>query len=83
MKRAWPTVIFVLFVLLELIWSGYSALAWLGAAFPDYADDKIFNHIKSLEISVVWWRWLAVSLMLGIVWRSLQRGMNVQENSDR
>ena len=61
MKRVW---LFAIFVLAELAWSGYSALAWLGAAFPDYADDEIFNHIKSLEISVIEWRWLAVALLL-------------------
>jgi hypothetical protein len=63
MKRVWPTITVLL---LELVWTGYTALAWLGAAFPDYGDDEIFNQIKDLEISVVWWRWLAVTLMLGI-----------------
>ena len=53
-------------------------MAWLGAAFPDYGDDKIFNQIKDLEISVVWWRWVAVNLMLGIAYKLIRRGTNVR-----
>ena len=74
-KRIWITAIFVL---LELVWCGYSAMAWLGAAFPDYGADKVFNQIKGLEISVVWWRWVAVSLMLGIAYKLIRRGADVQ-----
>ena len=73
-KRTW---IGALFVLLGLVWCGYSALALFGAEFPDYGDDKIFIQIQGLEISVVWWRWLAVSLLLGITYKLLGRGADV------
>jgi hypothetical protein len=75
----------VAFALAELAWSGYSAVLWLGAAFPDYADDEVFNQIKRLEISAIEWRWLAVSLMLGFAYaicRSFFEDRNVQENPD-
>ena len=74
-KNSW---IVAIFVLLELVWSGYSVLAGLGAAFPDYGNDEIFNQIKSLEISVVWWRWLAVSLVLWFGFSFFRRSVNVQ-----
>ena len=73
-NRNWMTVVYVL---LQLAWTGYSALCWLGAAFPDYADDEIFNQMKSLEIGVVWWRWFAVSLLLGIAFKFFRRSADV------
>ena len=74
-KRIWITIGFAL---LAILWSGYSALAYLGAAFPDYADDEIFNQIKSLKMSVILWRWLAVSLLLWMTWKYFRRGTDVQ-----
>jgi hypothetical protein len=59
------------YVLLQIVWSGYSALAFFGSSFVAHDDE-------GLELSVIWWRWLAVSLLLGLLFKSLRRGANVQ-----
>ena len=74
-QRTWLTISIVL---VQLAWYGYSALAFLGAAFPDFGDDELSNRVKALEVSVVGWRWLAVTLILGVIFYSLRRSTDVR-----
>ncbi len=70
-------VIRAVFVLLALVWFGYTALTFIGSTLGDCMDVQLCDEFKKTSVGLVFWRWLAGCLILFGAYRFFRKEPDV------
>ena len=66
MKRR---LIQALFVVLGLVWLGYTAFDLFASTFGDCFDDQVCRNFKNTSFQLIFWRGLCVAIILVLAYR--------------